>query len=99
MFDGDGAAEMADNPHYWVPPTDKQKVTPAMMHMVEHLELQDEIVSIDRSGVDPTSEDEWLAGPHPALGGKSPQQMLNADDQSRDVLARLVAMIEQGSFS
>ena len=99
MFADDGAAQTADCPSYWVLPTEKQKETSPILHLRDGQNLGDGIALFERSGDDSTPEEEWLAGPHPALGGKSPRQMLEADDESRDVLGRLVTMIEQGSFS
>ncbi len=45
------------------------------------------------------TEAEWLDSPHPAFGGKSPNQILRGCDADREKLANALCAVEEGAFS
>ena len=45
------------------------------------------------------TEAEWLDSPHPAFGGKSPNQVLRGCDADREKLANILCAVEEGAFS
>lgn len=96
IFCGDAppSASASVPPSFWVEPTDKQKSV-AVLDIHERLTLTD--------GLDVAADEHrWLNAPQVDLDGKSPEQMLTADDQSRERLEAFVTAVEtavRGSFS
>ena len=96
------------SPSFWVEPTEDQKNT-IVLNLHDSIVVTDEL-HVATSGVGvPTDqadaaadEHRWLNSRHVDLGGKSPEQMLTGDEQSRERLEALLTAVEtaiRGSFS
>lgn len=88
-------------PGFWVEPTDEQK-DHGVLRLNETLALTDQIHITTGEPDAATDENHWLNAPHVDLDGKSPEEMLTADEQSRERLEAFVTAAEtaiRGSFS
>ncbi len=86
---------------FWVEPTDEQKGN-VVMDIHDSIVVTDEF-QVAADEVDLASDEHrWLNAPHVDLDGKSPEEMLTADEGSRERLEAFVTAAEaaiRGSFS
>ena len=80
--------DVADTPHFWVPPTEAQaeSVVPQVQGGVER---RDEVEGL--SG----EERLWLESPHVMFDGRSPEQLLTGDRHCRERIERFLSDVEE----
>ena len=103
IFTGDASpSDSADvPPSFWVEPTDEQKGN-VVLNLHDAVVVTEEVHVANDKGDVATDEYRWLNAPHVDLDGKSPEQMLTADEHSRERLDAFVTAVEtaiRGSFS
>ncbi|MDE0341823.1 MAG: hypothetical protein OXK82_01390 [Deltaproteobacteria bacterium] len=88
------------SPSFWVEPTEDQKNN-VVLNLHDSIVLSEDMrVATDPADV-AADEHRWLNAPHVDLDGRSPEQMLTGDQQSRQRLEVFVTAVEtaiRGSF-
>ena len=89
------------SPRFWVEPTDDQKGN-VVLNLHDTVVVTDELQVTTREVEAAADEHRWLNARHIDLDGKSPEEMLTADEHSRERLEAFVTAVEtaiRGSFS